>query len=298
VKIDKIIFTSTERYSDFWNLQAEVWSNMGIEPVLLLWGKKSNTDVSEKCGKVLEMTYSPDAIMSLQMTWSKFFHVQSEPNTTWITGDIDLFPLRKSWFTENIVEIEDDCYAHLSPIALSSNDSHWHTKGGSILGGIDLPAYFHAAKGETFSKVYGMNGDLVDQVNYIVSTGKYGRHIPEDYKNKTPKEVAEITGTLRGDHTNVPYWCADENYTSDILWNAVQSKRVRWKGVGYNLIDWNNPYQSNRIDRYFWTGNNYRFVDMQRLKTNQYIDMHCSVPYMAQSNDLIDILRLAGMINR
>ena len=68
MKIDKIIFTSTERYSDFWNLQAEVWSNMGIEPLLLLWGKKSNTDVSERHGKVLEMTYSSDAIMSLQMT--------------------------------------------------------------------------------------------------------------------------------------------------------------------------------------------------------------------------------------
>jgi hypothetical protein len=298
MKIDKIIFTSTERYSDFWNLQAEVWSNMGIEPLLLLWGKKSNTDVSERHGKVLEMTYSSDAIMSLQMTWSKFFHVQSEPNTTWITGDIDLFPLRKSWFIENIVGIEDDCYAHLSATALSSKDLHWHNKGGSVSGGIDLPAYFHAAKGKIFSEIYGMNGDLVDQVNHIVSTGKYGRHIPEEYKSKTPKEIATITGSLKGDHTNIPYWCADENYTSDMLWKAVQEKRVKWKGVGYDLIDWNNPYQSSRIDRYFWTGNNYRFVDMQRLKTNQYIDIHCSVPYISQSDDLIDILRLAGMIQR
>ena len=48
MKIDKIVFSSSEKYSPFWNLQAEVWSNMGIQPVLLLWGEVKNTDVSDK----------------------------------------------------------------------------------------------------------------------------------------------------------------------------------------------------------------------------------------------------------
>ena len=114
----------------------------------------------------------------------------------------------------------------------------------------------------------------------------------------TPKDIAAFTGSLSKDHTNQPYWCADENYTSDILWEAAKTGLVKWKGVSYDLINWENPYQSSRIDRHFWHGGNYQWVDLARLKNNGYIDIHCSTPFGPQENDLIDILRLAGMIKR
>jgi len=226
MKIDKIVFSSTEPYSDYWNLQAEVWSNMGIEPVLLLWGKKENTKATEKHGRIVEMEYSPDAIKSLQMTLSKFYYTQTEPEATWLTGDIDLYPLQRKWFTETV------------------------------------------------------------------------KDIPEECKTMTPKEIAAFTGSLSKDHTNQPYWCADENYTSDVLWEAAKNGLVKWKGLSYDLINWDNPYQSNRIDRYYWHRGNYQWVDLARLKNNGYTDIHCSTPFAPQENDLTDILRLAGMIKR
>jgi hypothetical protein len=301
MKIDKIVFSSTEPYSDYWNLQAEVWSNMGIEPVLLLWGKKENTKATEKHGRIVEMEYSPDAIKSLQMTLSKFYYTQTEPEATWLTGDIDLYPLQRKWFTETVKDIPDDCYAHLSATALTSKKDNisWHTHGGFVGGGQDLVAYFHAAKGKVFNDVYKFDGiSLTDYVNKIVATGKYGRHIPEECKTMTPKEIAAFTGSLSKDHTNQPYWCADENYTSDVLWEAAKNGLVKWKGLSYDLINWDNPYQSNRIDRYYWHRGNYQWVDLARLKNNGYTDIHCSTPFAPQENDLTDILRLAGMIKR
>lgn len=299
MKINKIVFSSTEPYSDYWNLQAEVWSNMGIEPVLLLWGKKENTKATEKHGRIVEMEYSPDAIMSLQMTLSKFYHMQTEPETTWLTGDIDLYPLQLKWFTESIKDIPDDCYAHLSAHALTENNISWHTHGGSVGGGRDLVAYFHAAKGKVVNNVYKFDSlSLTDYVNKIMATGKYGRHIPEECKTMSPKDIAAFIGSLSKDHTNQPYWCADENYTSDILWEATKTGLVEWKGVSYKFFNWDNPHQSNRIDRHFWREGKYQCVDLARLKNKEYIDMHCSTPFGPQENELINILRLAGMIKR
>lgn len=299
MKIDKIIFSSTEPYSDYWNLQAEVWSNMGIEPVLLLWGKKENTKATEKHGRIVEMEFSPDAIKSLQMTLSKFYYTQTEPETTWLTGDIDLCPLQRKWFTESIKEIPDDYYAHLSASAMTENNISWHTHGGSVGGGRDLVAYFHAAKGRVFNDAYKFDGiSLTDYVNKIVATGKYGRQIPEECKMMTPKDIATFVGSLSNNHTYQPYWCADENYTSDILWEAAKKGLVNWRGASYVLFDWKNPDQSNRIDRYFWRDGKYQYVDLARLRNNEYIDMHCSVPFSPQENDLTNILHLAGMIKR
>lgn len=300
MKIDKVVFASSEEYSVFWNLQSEVWSKIGIEPVLLLWGRKSRTNVDTKYGTVVEMEYSPNAIKSLQMTWSKFHHTASEPNTTWLIGDIDLFPLQSRWFREMVESIPEDHYGHLAAKHLCPHcPNQWYTNGGSVNGGQDLPAYYHVAKGRIFARAYSLGEiGLVDDVNRIVSTGRYGRNIPQEYKSLPPEEVASLTGILRKDHANEPYWCADENYSSDMLWNSCTSGAVSWTGRSFDVIDWSNPYNSLRIDRHFWDGKNYNMVDFTRLKRKEYIDIHCSVPYADQESDLIDILRVAGMVDR
>ena len=73
MKPDKIIFTCSEQFSPFWNLQSQIWkTKMGIEPVLLLFGKKENTNVSEEFGKVHEMETDSSVPAILQVTVSKF----------------------------------------------------------------------------------------------------------------------------------------------------------------------------------------------------------------------------------
>ena len=106
--------------------------------------------------------------------------------------------------------------------------------------------------------------------------------------------------SLIKDHTNEPYWCADENYTSDVLWHMWKSHKVKWSGLNFGkwILNWNEPKKSVRVDRYFWNGKEYDSVFGDALKRNQYIDIHCHRDYFAQEPALIRILSLAGMISR
>ena len=49
MKIDKVIFTTSVEYSDFWNINSKIFkTKLGIEPVCLLFGERSKTDVTEE----------------------------------------------------------------------------------------------------------------------------------------------------------------------------------------------------------------------------------------------------------
>jgi hypothetical protein len=56
IKIDKVIFSTSERFSVFWNLNSRIWkTKLGVEPVCLLFGDRSNTNMSEEFGKIIEV---------------------------------------------------------------------------------------------------------------------------------------------------------------------------------------------------------------------------------------------------
>lgn len=98
MKIDKILFCSSELFSPFWNIQSRIWkTKFGIEPVCLLYGSKEKCGISEEHGQVIECQFDPSLPDIIQLQFSKFFHTTTEPNTTWMTGDIDLVSCYKYW---------------------------------------------------------------------------------------------------------------------------------------------------------------------------------------------------------
>ena len=57
MKIQKVIFSSSEEYSDFWEPISKIFNeNLGIEPVLIYFGENK---LSEKYGKVYYQKYLP-----------------------------------------------------------------------------------------------------------------------------------------------------------------------------------------------------------------------------------------------
>jgi len=114
MKIDKIVFSSSELFSPWWNIQAPIWRNMGIEPVCILWGKIENTDMNPELGEIIEKEFNLDLYESFQITWSKFYHPSTEPKKTWIIGDMDLVPLQSKYFIEYLEDLPNDCYTHLA----------------------------------------------------------------------------------------------------------------------------------------------------------------------------------------
>lgn len=258
MKITKAIFSSSEEYSDFWNIQSRVFKEgLGIEPVCLLFGKKENTDANETYGKIIEMEFIPDLPKIIQITWAKFYYTKLEPETTWLIGDIDQIPLQKEWFIDNINELDDDYYVHLNASACCQpynlpNDT-WEKKGSFLTGGADLPAHYHVAKGYNFIKAYNLDESFFNQINYICSSRKYGGGARSGWKNFNEQFL----------------WCAEEDFSSEQLWLKVSAGQIKYKGFFYN-----NKNNTNRIDRSGWHNNNYQY-DVEKLFNKEIIDMHC-----------------------
>ena len=98
MKIDKIVFSTSEEYSDFWYTISRVYKKfLNIEPVCLLFTDREDFNLSSEFGEVKKIKFIPDLPKIIQITWSKFYYTQFEPETIWMIGDIDQIPLdRKS----------------------------------------------------------------------------------------------------------------------------------------------------------------------------------------------------------
>lgn len=278
MRIDKVIFSCSEEYSIFWNINSRIYKEfLGIQPICLLFGKKSNTEMDDSFGEIIEMNFDNDLNKILQITWSKFFHTSTEPETTWLIGDIDQIPLQKNWFIDNISLVPDEFHIHLNASGicqmLGKPYNEWEINGGNLLGGSDIPAHYHVAKGKTFKKSLCLGESLRDDVAKIIDSKRYG------------------LGWHSAQWTHNPelfYWCAEENFSSEILFYNFKKHKVDYKG--YHFCN-----STERICRSRMIGNDYIF-DESKLELGGYIDMHCGKDFLTQENSMLNILKIANII--
>ena len=299
MRIQKAIFSVSEPalYSSYWNTQSKLYKlGLGIEPICLLFGKKTNTDMNEDYGKIIEMDILPEYPWALQMTLSKFQYTISEPDTTWIIGDMDLLPLQKEYFIDQIASYPDDHYLHLNnsgianprcgrPDAFIALGSEVQGKAGGFIG-CDLPAHYHVAKGSLFNKIYFQDRSLNDVVKYVFDADKYGMGFQAGWPvaNKT-----DILPPFSGCGQFWYYWLAEENYTSECLWNAIKNNQVFYDGLNYN----------NERDRiYKWDKDRNDYTYDERLAHRGYVDIHCCQvrPYALQAEALEKIINTSGIL--
>jgi len=273
MKIDKVIFTSSEEYSDFWNINSKIFrKHLDIEPVCFLFGKKAKTNISEEYGKVIEVEHNPSLHKLLQLTWFKFWYTSQAPDTTWMIGDIDQIPLQKYWFKENIIDMPESAYIHLNSTAISQNvgkpHDTWIKYGGELTGGSDLPAHYHIAKGSTFKKALKFNDRFEDDIRYIISAERYG------------------LGMSLWKHLNRSddrfYWCAEENYSSELIFNSMKNKEI-----SLALFSYDNT--SRKLDRSRMINGDYIY-DASAAAKGFYVDIHCERPFTKQKNQLYKVL--------
>jgi hypothetical protein len=284
MKINKIIFSSSEEFSPFWNLQSFIWKEIfNIEPVCLLWGKVKNTNMSDKYGTIIEKTYNPDLVKSFQLTWSKFFHTSSEPETTWIIGDMDLYPLQKDFFINTIENLHEDFYTHLASNVVTNQT--YEEKGGY------LPAYYHIAKGKTFDRALSLSEtSFEEQIKNIINDGRF------TYKNEVSQEkIVSMFGSQSGnkvliDENEYLYWLTDERYTSYKIFDSHKKGIINFKTVvNYQIVPYESPHQT-RIDRASFNNGNYNNFNRLFLINNRLIDIHCFRPFEQQKKSLYTII--------
>jgi len=191
MKIEKILFTCNENkeYAGFWNSISAYYNSKDITPVLFFIGDPSKYDLDTSNGEVRPIKPIKGVPTRIQALWGKFHFTSTEPETTWIIGDLDLYQLDIKHF-----DIPQQCdYAHL-------NEHGYYSKSWRE-GGSDLPGYYHVAKGKTFTEIFGLNVSFDIQTKYI-RDHKYGIGLGVDASQLGP---------------DGEYQCCEENLSTEIL---------------------------------------------------------------------------------
>jgi hypothetical protein len=296
MNIDKVVFSTSEAFSVCWNLNSKLYkTKLGIEPVCLLFGQKSNTDMSDEYGQIIEMPINPNFPLLIQITWSKFFHPTTELDKTWLIGDIDLFPLQTYWFKDKIKDINENNYVHLDAdgiVQLSGSPYKWANKTMDELNPIyqghatNMPAHYHVAKGQTFKTVLNTIGSFEEEIAHIVRSGSYNG--TRAFRESDPINQNNL-------------WCAEELRSTELIRNAVVNRTVNFTGL--HLRNGIGHGNGDRIDRSTLkceesnkeVNSDYKY-DETRLKNGEYVDLHAARPFLKYMSQTENVLKLAGMI--
>jgi hypothetical protein len=271
MKIDKVIFPTSIEYSDFWNINSQIFKKcLNIEPLCLLFGKKEETNVSEEYGSVMEMEFIEELPKMVQLALWKFHYTQREPEVTWMIGDIDQIPLQKHAFIGALEEVPDDHYVHLCQDESSENsspDPEFWKKGYRSDGSANLPAHYHVAKGKTFKEFLELSPPFEEWAWNMVN------------QRLEEMGINQLSDIPNLDFENRDYfWAYEETYTTNFIRNNLHKERF----TGFC-----RPFR-DKICR----SNGSRY-NSDKLKDNLYVDIHCPRPYKEHVDPINTILKLA-----
>lgn len=262
MKIDIVTFSCNDSpiYYEFWNPISKYWKEkMGMHPVLLYCGD-IDLDLSEEHGDVFRFDSRDDIPGYVAGCWGRFWLTQKYPDKVCMTGDIDMIPLNKSYFTDDLERYDRLDYVHLNADGYYHNNfDHWKTPYNS------LTAYYHVATGKVFNDVYSFELDFYDEMK---------RYIETDYSGKTNYAFNPESHLKHASAENGGKWCQDEIWSTDLLRDYLKKGGSVRTEVGI---------RNARVDRARWSYNPKDVVD------GKYIDSHLLRPY-SQYKEHIDFL--------
>lgn len=293
VKIDKVVFSTSERFSVFWPLQSRVWrTKFNIEPVCLLFGE--NRGLSEEFGRVIEMPVDPDLPLLIQITWSKFWWPTTEPESTWLVGDIDLIPLSTHWFTDNIASVPDDHYVHLDADGITqlAQTPRWCGAAPSRLPKdigcpSNLPGHYHCGKGRVLDVGLERSNSLPDELRHIVHSKLYRNS--RGFRPEDPIDQHDL-------------WCAEELRSTRALRRQIAAQRIAF--TPFSLRSGVGRIDGDTVEKDRYIEGRYD-CDEERLRNGGYVDLHMVRPFIEamdasecarRERANVEILRMAGML--
>lgn len=204
MKIDYAIHASDDNplYLDFWPLVSKLWKlKFKVEPILLHFGEtKVNTS---SYGTVINMEILDNYNKVTQTQCSRYYYATTLKNKTAIISDIDMLPLSKIYFQEQIKHISNTSYIHLN-----SNLDHYP----------NIAACYHIAKGSTYEKVLGKYNSFEDYMkesttydNTWFSDEKFSTYKINEYKDKSIFSFLKRDLGQNGHRIDRPNWYYDES---------------------------------------------------------------------------------------
>jgi hypothetical protein len=151
-------------YLDFWPLVSWVWrEKMGIEPVLAHVGERRPT---EEYGQVHTIPVDQTIPIHTQAQLSRMWYTHTEPETTWITGDIDMFPMSRIYW-----QLAIDSFGECDWTNLNSNVDYF-------------PICYNIAKGKVFTDILEIESSFSDYCRKVSdSVEENFEHLPDNWHN-------------------------------------------------------------------------------------------------------------------
>ena len=227
MKAQKVIHGSTCHpfYLDFWPIVSKIWKvKFDIHPVLVLIQDDPSVTASEEYGTVIYQKPIEGVPLNIQAQCCRYFFPRTEPNTTWMTSDIDMLPISKSYFIDNIASIPDDKFINLNAHTIAAN-----------------PACYNVAKGNTFIEVLKLADTFEDFLKQTEWWRRGEQHRPDQ-------------------NLVCSNWCTDEQYSNEMIrtyYDTVDNTKfinpTRPGGYCARRVDriaWNNWRPEQVIDEY------------------------------------------------
>jgi len=139
---------SDPTYLEFWPIVSKIWvEKFNIIPVLAYINDGPFT-VSQDYGYVFNIKYNKEYPISIQSLWARYWY-GAQLNSNMIISDIDMIPLSRWYFIENIKEIPDNKYIHINPALEYKDASNTHM----------LPSCYHVSNGALFNEILEIADD-------------------------------------------------------------------------------------------------------------------------------------------
>jgi len=218
MQIQKVIHSSDDKdyYLDFWPIVSKIWKlKFKIEPVLIHFGIK---EVSTEYGTVIRPGILPNVPINVQCQLSRYWLPLTEPDTIWMTSDIDMLPISKKYFIDAISSISDDKFISMN------HDIHEHHPN------INYSCCYNVAKGSTFMEILKSSHIWIEFMK--------GDFWKNDNTNHSPNGLTE----------KFPHWSIDEKWSSQFI-NQFDRSRI------VHLARDCGKHMCRRIDRDRWEWN-------------------------------------------
>jgi hypothetical protein len=149
LKITRAIVATNDNplYYEFWPIVAKAWRNFNIEPTAALIGSL-HLDYTQ--GTLFRIPEIPGISSGFVAQVTRFIIPCFFPEEVSVIGDIDMIPLSKAYFTENVAGYSDD------EIVIFSSDAYKNT--------VRYPMCYIAAKGKYFQEIIGLQDTRLETI--------------------------------------------------------------------------------------------------------------------------------------
>jgi hypothetical protein len=168
---------------------------------------------------------------------------------------------------------------------LLTDGSERHGKDGGFAGA-DLPGHYHVGKGKLFEKIYFPGQTFRQTLEYIVNSDRYGMGVMANHPKENRLPTAEQHYWY--------YWLAEENYSSERLWNAIKSGQVNYHHFTY---DNGGGPNSQRVWEWDKERKDYLY-NAENVRNKRVVDIHCALirPHALQAEALDRLIDCSGLL--